>query len=241
MKVTDYILNKIDRLPKGYVFTYGDFTDEVDSKGAIVKALNRMVKASKINKLSKGRFYKPEKTPFGDLEPDEYQIAKDLLEKNGKPIGYITGFGIYNKLGLTTQMSFVIQIGRNETRPSLKRGRYRISFIKQKNTITKENIPLLQILDAIRYIKKIPDTDTEFLIKRFLQIIKNLSDKDQALIIRLSLKYPPATRALLGAFLDELGIDGYQNVLKKSLNQLSDYKLGIPEQILSSVIKWNIK
>lgn len=241
MKVTDYIINKIDRLPKGYVFTYGDFTNEVDSKEAIVKALNRMVKTSKINKLSKGRFYKPEKTPFGDLEPDEYQVAKDLLEKNGKPIGYITGFGIYNKLGLTTQMSFVIQIGRNETRPSLKRGRYRISFIKQKNTITKENIPLLQILDAIRYIKKIPDTDTEFLVKRFLQITKNLSGKNQALIVRLSLKYPPATRALLGAFLEELGIDEYQDVLRKSLNQLSDYKLGIPEQVLSSAIKWNIK
>jgi len=32
MKVTDYILIKIYRKPKEYVFTYGDFTDEVDSK-----------------------------------------------------------------------------------------------------------------------------------------------------------------------------------------------------------------
>ncbi len=150
MKVSDYILNKIGRLPNGYVFTYNDFMGEVDNSGAIIKALNRMAATGKIKKLSKGRYYKPDKTPFGDLEPVEYQVAKDLLEKNGKIIGYITGFSIYNKLGLTTQMSFVIQIRRNETRPSIKRGRYRISFIKQKNTITKENISLLQILDAIR-------------------------------------------------------------------------------------------
>ena len=241
MNITDTVNSKINRLSKGYVFTVDDFSAEVDSREATIKALNRMVTDGKIEKLSKGRFYKPEKTPFGNLEPDEYQVAKDLLEKNGKLIGYITGFGIYNKLGLTTQMSFVIQIGRNETRPALKRDRYRISFIKQKNTITKENIPLLQILDAIRYIKKIPDTDTEFLVKRFLQILRTLSNKEQALMVRLSLKYPPATRTLLGAFLEEIGIADFKESLKKSLNPLSKYKLGIPKEILKTAENWNIK
>jgi hypothetical protein len=32
MKTTDYISNTIDRLPKGYVFTYTDFTTEVNKK-----------------------------------------------------------------------------------------------------------------------------------------------------------------------------------------------------------------
>ena len=241
MNTSDNVNNKINRLPKGYVFTLDDFSTEVNSKGAIIKTLNRMVADGKIEKLSKGRFYKPEKTPFGNLEPDEYQVSKDLLEKNGKLIGYISGFGFYNKLGLTTQMSFVIQIGRNEVRPSLKRGRYKISFIKQKNTITKENIPLLQILDAIKYIKKIPDTNTELLVKRFLQIIQSLNNKKQSLMVRLSLKYPPATRALLGAFLEELQITEFNDVLKKSLNSISEYNLGIQKEYLSSIENWNIK
>ena len=30
MKTTDYILYKIDRLPKGYVFTCADFINEVN-------------------------------------------------------------------------------------------------------------------------------------------------------------------------------------------------------------------
>jgi len=73
----------------------------------------------------------------------------------GKITGYITGYSIYNQLGLTTQVGNTIQIGKNQVRPGFKRGRYTISFIRQKNTITKANIPLLQLLDAIRYIKKI--------------------------------------------------------------------------------------
>lgn len=67
MKITDYISYTIDRLPKGYIFTYADFSTEVDQKQAVIKALNRMVAAGKIVKLSKGKYYKPETTPFGIL------------------------------------------------------------------------------------------------------------------------------------------------------------------------------
>ena len=154
MKTADYIAFIIYKLPKGYVFTYSDFTTEVNQKEAVIKALNRMVQAGRIVKLSKGKYYKPEKTSFGNLQPNQAQVVKDLLEENGKITGYLTGYSIYNQLGLTTQVSNTIQIGKNQIRPNFKRKRYTITFIKQKNTITKENIPLLQILDAIRYIKK---------------------------------------------------------------------------------------
>ena len=50
-------------------------------KEAVIKALNRMVVAGKINKLFKGKYNKPEKTLFDELGPDQYQIVKDLIEK----------------------------------------------------------------------------------------------------------------------------------------------------------------
>ena len=122
MKITDYISYTIDRFPKGYIFTYADFSTEVDQKQAVIKALNRMVAAGKIAKLSKGKYYKPETTPFGVLQPNQSQVVKDLLEENGKTIGYLTGYSIYNSLGLTTQLSNAIQIGKNVVRPAFKRG-----------------------------------------------------------------------------------------------------------------------
>ena len=198
MKTIEYIAVTIDRLPKGYVFTYTDFVTKVNRKEAVIKTLNRMAASGKIVKLAKGKFYKPETTVFGNLQPNQAQVVKDLVENDGKLIGYLTGYSIYNQLGLTTQVSNTIQIGKNEIRPSFQRDRYTISFIKQKNTITKENIPLLQILDSMRYIKKIPDTNTASACKRFLGIIKDLKEKDKTTLVRLALKYPPATRAFLG-------------------------------------------
>jgi len=239
MKTSEYIAFIIDRLPNGYVFTYADFDTEVSQKEAVIKALNRMAASGKISKLSKGKYYKPENTPFGNLFPNQLQVVKDLLEENGKISGYITGYSIFNQLGLTTQVSNTIQIGKNQIRPNFKRERYTISFVKQKNTITKENIPLLQLLDAIRYIKKVPDSNIETSCKRFLSIIKDYAEKEIITLIRLAAKYPPATRALLGAMLDQVQ-QGITEPLYKSLNPITKYKLAGAAKVLSASKKWNI-
>jgi hypothetical protein len=240
MKTSEYISFTIDRFPKGYVFTYTDFVKRVNQKEAVIKALNRMVASGKIAKLSKGKYYKPETTPFGNLLPGQKQVVKDLLEENGKVIGYLTGYSIYNQLGLTAQVSNTIQIGRNQLRPNFKRGPYTISFIRQKNNISKENIPLLQILDAIRYIKKIPDAGTEYSCRRFLSIIKELPASDKSTLVRLALKYPPATRALLGGILDQLQAGRLTQALYKSLNPITKYKITGASNVLSATQKWNI-
>lgn len=239
MKTTDYIAYIIDRFPKGFVFTYADFNSEVSQKQALIKALNRMVISGKIAKLSKGKYYKPETTPFGDLLPNQKQVVKDLLEEKGKINGYLTGYSIYNQLGLTTQVSNTIQIGKNEIRPSFKRDRYTIDFIKQKNNITKDNITLLQILDAIRYIKKIPDTTITNSCIRFIAILRQLNEKNLLLIMRLANKYPPATRALLGAMLDELKSTKTETLFN-TLNPITKYKLAGAFSVLSTAEKWNI-
>jgi hypothetical protein len=240
MKITEYIALKTDRLPKGYVFTYSDFTTEVSQKQAVIKALNRMVASGKIAKLSKGKYYKPENTPFGNLQPSQAQVVKDLLEEGGKITGYLTGYSIYNQMNLTTQVSNIIQIGKNQVRPRFKRDSYTIVFINQKNAITKESIPLLQLLDALRYIKKIPDASVEFSCNRFLALIKNYTDKEINTMVRLSLKYPPATRALLGALLEKLHKGSATETLFKSLNPITKYKLSGATNALSTAEKWNI-
>lgn len=241
MKTTEYIKNSIDRFPKGYVFTYGDFTGKVKSTEALVKALNRLAASGKIVKLAKGKFYKPEQSPFGELPPDQYQAVKDLLESGSKVVGYLTGLSIYNTLGLTTQVGSTIQIGRNEGRSSFKRGRYTISFVKQKNSITKENIPLLQLLDGLRFIKKIPDSSITNSCKILQNLISALSEKEQGALVRLALKYQPATRALLGAILCELGKEGLAEKLKKSLNPLTSYIIHGISEVLLSASRWGIK
>src|ERR1035437_2201853 len=241
MKTVDYINFTIDRLPKGYVFTYSDFDKDVNKREAIIKCLNRLAVSGKICKLSKGKFYKPEKSAFGTLLPSQYQRVKDLLEKNGKIIGYITGYSFYNELGLTTQVSNTIQIGKNEIRGALKRGVYKIAFIKQKNKITKETIPLLKLLDAVRNIKIIPDTTIDNSCKRLIAVIKKLSSSEQDLFIKLAMIYPPATRALIGALIEKSLGAKKTAPLRSSLNPITKYKLRISESILTNAKNWNIQ
>jgi hypothetical protein len=241
MVIAEYIRNKVNRLPKGYVFTYGEFSQEVSSKEAIIKTLNRMVASGNLSKLGKGRYYKAEKTPFGSLEPPQVQVVKDLLEENGTSVGYLTGLSTYHVLGLSTQLGHTLQIGRNDMRPPLQRGQYTIAFIKQKNTITKENIPLLRLLDAIRYIKQIPDTTLSASCKRLKVLLKTLGEKEIESLVYLARKYPPATRALLGALLQEIQADAKLTSLKKSLNPITVYKIGFSTGALQHAQDWNIQ
>ncbi|MEX2602139.1 MAG: hypothetical protein WD355_10850, partial [Balneolaceae bacterium] len=126
-------------------------------------------------------------------------------------------------------------------RPKLKRGKYTIRFVRQKNTITKENIPLLQILDSIRYIKKIPDTTIKKSTRRLINIVDELSEEDKQSIVRLAKKYPPSSRALLGAILEGLGCTEQTAKLRSSLNPITTYNLPGILEVLSTAENWNIK
>ncbi len=241
MKIADIIMSKVRRFAKGYVFTYVDFLDEVESKEGLIKALNRLAASGEITKLAKGRYYKAEHSPFGELDPELFQVVKDLVERNGKVVGYLTGTSIYNQLGLTTQVSSTIQIGKNEVRAAIKRGKYNISFVKQKNVIIKKNIPTLQLLDTIRFIKKIPDSKIADNCRLIQNMVAALSRKNIELMVRLALKYPPSTRALLGVILSELDMEEVSEKLRKSLNPITTYKIVGVADVFASASQWNIK
>ena len=241
MKVIDIVENRIKRMPNGYVFTCSDFDIEVEHQDTIRKTLNNLVRKGKITKLSKGKFYKPQTTEFGTLSPSSYQIVKDFVEKDGKLIGYLTGYSIYNDLLLTTQIANVIQIGTNQYRRALKRGNYKISFVLQPNRITTSNYRLLQILDAVRFVRSIPATSTDDACKRLIQIFSEFTSEEQMKITKLALQYTDYVRALCGAILDNIEADkSLLALLDKSLNGVTTYKLGISEKTLPTKIKWRI-
>lgn len=241
MKTTDIITNSINRFAKGYVFTASSFKGEVKSVDAARKALSRMADAGTIVRLSKGRFYKPESSPFGVLPPGPDEVVKDLLESRGRVTGYLTGLSVYNALKLSTQVGRVIQIGRNEVRPPLRRGVYRIVFLKQKNRITPENIPLLQLLDCIRTVKKIPGASVEEACVRLRALVAERTEDDRRTLVRLAMKYPPSTRALLGALLGE-PVDSALSVrLMESLNPLTTFCIPGAGQALKCADAWRIR
>ena len=74
-----------------------------------------------------------------------------------------------------------------------------------------------------------------------LSLIKEQSDKGKTTLVRLAQKYPPATRALLGALLDEIGLAAISEPLYKSLNPITKYEISGVNKVLSATEKWNIR
>jgi len=239
--MTDNIKNIIDKFELGYVFTINDFSISVEKPKEVSKILNHFVATGYLRKLSKGRFYKPQKSRFGELPPDTYQVVKDLIQKNGSLIGYITGYSVFNDFALTTQVSAILEIGMRKEKKAIVRGIYRIRFIRQENTITKENIPLLRLLDCLRFFKNIPDTTPDNACKRLIYLIGKLDEQEISKIKKLVLKYTPQAIALLGAIFEIIKPQEDTNLLFKKLNPITVYKLGISDKVLPTQKKWNIQ
>ena len=104
MLIADQIKERLKSVPDGVVLTLKDFNVAPQYEIALVKSLSRLVAKGELEKISKGRYYKPRKTMFGTLKPAPSEIAKDFLEKEGQLIGYITGTAAFAMMGLTTQI-----------------------------------------------------------------------------------------------------------------------------------------
>ena len=164
----------VSEIPADFVFTYRDLGLTAEDSANVIKKLNRLAESGVISKLSKGRYFKPKKSIFGALNPSVEEVVKDLLERNGNIIGYLTNYSVYSQLGLTSQIPNIIVIGSNTKRSKTRRGNTEIRFVLQRNEITKANIYLLQLLDVIKSIKNLVHIKGE----KQLESIKGEWEKD---------------------------------------------------------------
>ena len=241
MQTTKKIEKAISRFKDGEVFTYDQLNLEPAEYRAAVKALGRMTRAGIVKRASTGRYYKPNKSVFGELNPGEEQLLKSYLFKRGKRIAYITGEALYNKMGLTTQVPKNIKIASRDKRVITMVGSVQVKPVKSYVDVTDKNYFILEILDAIKDFKEIPDLNRRTAIKRLLQKIKGLKEDEIEKLTETSLKYPPRVRALIGALLSNLKFDSYLVLpLIASLNPLSIYNFGIKQEELPEIKQWNI-
>lgn len=241
MTLASQIQTKIKKLPEGKTFGYADLGIAKEDFQTAAKALERLQTKGIIKKLSKGVFYKPEQTVFGELQPDYSEQLRPYLFENGKRIAYETGYSLYNRMGLTTQMAFRIKIASRSKRISINRGSLKADAIKSYAEVTEANYELLGFLDAIKDIKRIPDCSVSQAVKILSGKINKLSEKQISDLVKYALLYPTRVRALVGAMLENLNIQANTEKLKQSLNPLTKVKLGLKETELPTIKNWNIE
>jgi hypothetical protein len=242
MPLATDIRMRIKNLPEGKTFGYNNLRIAREDYTTAAKALERLQKQGFIKKVSKGVFYKPEQTVFGELKPDYSELLRSYLFENGKRIAYETGTSLYNRMGLTTQLAFRIKIASRGKRININRGTLKADAVKSYTEVTDSNYETLGILDAFKDMKRIPDCSETQAVSRLSAIVKKLNDKQIASLIKYALLYPPRVRALVGAILENNGskLRGLEN-LKASINPLTTIKLGLKETELPNKSKWYIE
>ena len=242
MALATEIRKQIEQLPEGKTFGYDDLLIAKEDYTTAAKALERLQKEGLVKKVSKGVFYKPEQTVFGELKPEYSELLRPYLFENGKRVAYETGTSLYNRMGLTTQMAFRIKIASRGKRININREHLKADSVKSYAEVTDCNYEILGLLDAFKDIKKIPDCSVAQAIKRLIAIVKELTEKQRISLVKYALLYPPRVRALVGAVLENIG-DKAENIdkLKESLNPLTTIKLGVKESELPTKSNWYIE
>jgi len=238
--ISKRVYQQIEATPVGQIFGYADFKLSDQQQLALAQSLSRLTKKGVINRLTKGKYYKPKNSIFGPLKPTESEIVNSLTESNNTITGYVTGLDLFNSMGLTTQIPNVITIATNKVLPKKKIGVYRIKYIKQNTIISKNNIPLLQLLDAIKAIKRIPDTEVNTTFQLLVDKLRKLDDKRKLEFLKEARNYNAATRAIVGALYEQYFPELNCSELENSLNPLTSYQIGISSKYLPNKLKWKL-
>lgn len=238
--VAEKITRRVQAIPEDMSFGYEQLRLDPQEFQSAAKALERLKKKGMIKRISRGRFYKPRITLFGEKRPSEQQILKPYLYEGGKRIAYITGLSLYNQLGLTTQIPTALQIASRDKRIFIDVGTVKASAVKSYVDVSEDNYRLLGFLDAIKDLKRIPDLNLPAALTLLKSRIKALSQRQQRELIACALSYPPRVRALLGALLEDVSSSQSLTGLSRSLNPLTRYDLKLDTSLLKSAPNWNI-
>ena len=236
------MLNRLQQLEAGALVRYGDFDRLGIAPGTVAVNLSRLRQAGVVQQVTKGTYRLPLESRFGPVPVSEQQVLELLLQGADKKLrGYPTGVAAFNRLGLTTQVAQEIRIATSRPGRPKKVGNVRVRFVRSRGDVKPEEVSLRQLLDALRQIKRLPDTSPAKVLPRLRERVKQLPQADKTTLVRLALDYNPATRALLGALLEGLGEATLTPKLKSGLNPLTTYKLGLSEQALPNRAQWQIR
>ena len=241
MSIAKTIEKRIDRIPAGQVFSYQDLPSYAKSPDAVMKSVSRLVKKKRLERLSKGKFYVPKKGMLGLRKPSDSELIRSMLYKDRCLRGYVTGLSLFNQLGLTTQVPRTVTLAVNGGRYDKEFGTMKVKTRVTRVPIEKNDVLLLQYLDALKEIKSIPDSNINLSLKILRKKIAELSNQEQAKLISLAKKYyRQQVRALVGVIFSSLKL-AISESLFLSLNPTTIYKLNLNQEDWPMASQWNIR
>ena len=234
------IAEKVQTLSPGQIFGYQELSISPTQFAAAAAALSRLAKEGLIIRHARRRYYRPIVSRFGVLKPTENAVIASLSPQKGANQVYATGPTLYHKLGLTTQVPNLVTLATPRPLRHLPR---HLRAVVRPTPERAEDVLLLQWLEVLRDVGRIPDTSPDRVVQQVRQGLTALNPAQLVRLVELACQQaPPRARALLGAILELSQANHTQvNSLRQTLNPLTRYRLGIRENSLPDRSAWHIQ
>ena len=200
------ITEQIERIPKGRIFTAKDLTFDVSKTANVNVLLAELAKKDRIKRIEKGAYYIPKesKLGLGTLPLSQNEIVRYLTQKYG---GYLSGYCVYNMMGLTEQVPTVLTIATpNPVRP-FRFDNLRFDCIKaHRGSFEPHETKYLMVLDAINDMEHIPGkTGDKVFQKLKILFFDEYSYTEARVLAGLAMYYPKKVQRTVIQLLTESG------------------------------------
>lgn len=166
-------------LEKNYGYNEPIFISEIQldsmNDNSLRQSFKRMVKSGDLIRFDTGIYYLPKESRLltkSYIDPLKVIIRK-YIKNDSSTFGYFSGAFLANQMGLTTQMSAVIEIVTNKesTKGRLVTvGGQSVRLKRPAIPVTQENADLLQLIDAVGQMERyaeLPLDDSMALLKKY--------------------------------------------------------------------------
>ena len=227
MKNREHILAEFQAVPENTLIMTGKLYREKFlgqmSEAAFTQAISRLSKSGEIARISKGIYCMPKKTRFGTILPSDREIV-DLFTKQNN--GVIVGYGLYNSLGITTQVAKRLIAYSSLVNEQLKQIG---NVIVQKYDLkyTNEEKAVIRMMELLHHYKEIQDIDYSAFLRNTESLSKQYTDEAFEAVQRV-IGYPKRTVAFLREALNYYHVP---NSLSKHLSALSSYRIPRMEEL----------
>lgn len=189
------------------------------------KVLERMVKDNKLTRISKGIYCRPKESRFGILKSNEKEIIQYYTGENNQ-YGMVIGYSLYNKYGISTQISKRTELYSNLTSEN-KKVVQNVLINHANIEFSSSTIKAIEAFEILQNYDDIEDLDNAKL-KIYLEKYAHNYNDTAANQVLTNMHYMKRTIAFLEKILEYYSVE---NSLHHYLSKTSVYKMPTMEKI----------
>jgi hypothetical protein len=233
-KITPWVRARIERGGER-LWRFDDFPGA--SMSAVAQALSRLTREGKLQRLSKGVYYRPRRTTFGASRPNPSAISQ--LAARTRPM-FPAGLSAANLLGFTTQSARKSELATSASNlPRKLVGADAVVHTRRPAAWAGLSDKEAALLDFLRRRGKSSELAPDETVRRLLALFRKELRFER--ILEVAATEPPRVRAMLGAIAEALGKPPRElETLRRSLNSLSRFDFGMLS-VLPNADRWQAR